>query len=231
MNWIAKARPSGAATAAVPAKPGPAPSSDPSSNIRISNSLKEFLWLLSDIPHARILDLGPIWQATVNFFVDKGFRLTSEDMLRTWKDFLTDEEEQLRNAPVGAEGEKVLQSVLAERFLQVNLQYPESGFHGVLAWDLLDYFDAAVIPRMMERIFNILHPGGAMLALFHSRPAPRFQRYRIVDSQRFEVLPAPTLAVHSHVFQNREILDLFAQFRSSKTFVGRDQVREALFLK
>ena len=29
----------------------------------------------------------------------------------------------------------------------------------------------------------------------------------------------------------REILDLFAQFRTSKTFVGRDQVREAIFLK
>jgi hypothetical protein len=33
------------------------------------------------------------------------------------------------------------------------------------------------------------------------------------------------------VFQNREILDIFSEFRTSKTFVGRDQVREALFLK
>jgi hypothetical protein len=39
------------------------------------------------------------------------------------------------------------------------------------------------------------------------------------------------LAVHSRIFQNREILDIFGKFRSSKTFVGRDQVREALFLK
>jgi len=46
-----------------------------------------------------------------------------------------------------------------------------------------------------------------------------------------ELIAAPTLAVHSHVFQNREILSLFSEFRSSKTFVGRDQVREALFLK
>ena len=83
----------------------------------------------------------------------------------------------------------------------------------------------------MERIFNILHPGGAMLALFHSRPAERFQRYRVADSQSVELLAAPTIAVHAHVFRNREILDLFGRFRSSKTFVGRDQVREALFLK
>ena len=42
---------------------------------------------------------------------------------------------------------------------------------------------------------------------------------------------APTLAVHARVFQNREILDSFGQFRTSKTFVGRDQIREGLFLK
>jgi hypothetical protein len=46
-----------------------------------------------------------------------------------------------------------------------------------------------------------------------------------------ELIASPTLAIHSHVFQNREILDLFGKFRSSKTFVGRDQVREGLFLK
>jgi hypothetical protein len=83
----------------------------------------------------------------------------------------------------------------------------------------------------MERLFQMLHPGGALLALFHSRPEERFHRYRIVDSQAVESLAAPTIAVHAHVFQNREILDLFGKFRSSKTFVGRDQVREALFLR
>jgi hypothetical protein len=83
----------------------------------------------------------------------------------------------------------------------------------------------------MARLSHVLHPGGAMLAMFHSRPAERFHRYRVVDSQTVELLAAPTIAVHSHVFQNREILGLFGEFRSSKTFVGRDQVREGLFLK
>ena len=61
--------------------------------------------------------------------------------------------------------------------------------------------------------------------------AERFHRYRIVDAQTIELIPSPTIAVHSRVFQNREILGLFEQFRSSKSFVGRDQVREALFVK
>lgn len=244
MNWMAKTRigniptrgtagtrATGAASAPAPSKPGPAHMAASPANIRVSNSLKEFLWLLSDIPHARILDLGSISQSTLNFFLEKGFRLSTEDLLRTWKEYLIGEEERLRMAPVGSEEAQVSQDMLVQKFLDVALRYPEANFHGVLAWDLLDYFDVAMLPRLMERIFNLMAPGGVMLALFHSRPAERFHRFRIVDTQKFEAVPAPTLAVHAHVFQNREILDLFGKFRSSKTFVGRDQVREALFLK
>lgn len=221
----------GAASAPGPAKPGPVSAVNSTSNTRVSNSLKEFLWLLSDIPQARILDLGPIAQATVNFFLEKGFRLSTEDLLRTWKEFLTAEEERLRTAPAGNGGEVGSQDAFVAKFLDVALGYRESNFHGVLAWDLLDYFDVGIVPKLMERVYNIMAPGGVMLALFHSKPVERFHRFRIVDTQKFEAVPAPTLAVHAHVFQNREILDLFGKFRSSKTFVGRDQIREALFLK
>lgn len=236
MNWMAKTRLGGSsasspAASRLGAKPGPTPVVDASSNIRSSNSLKEFLWLLSDIPQARILDLGPIAQSTLNFFLDKGFRLSTEDLLRTWKEFLSTEEEQMRVAPACADGDVGSQGALVDKFLEIALGYPEGNFNGVLAWDLLDYFDAAIVAKLMERLYSIMAPGGTMLALFHSKPAERFHRFRIIDTQKFEAVPAPTLAVHAHVFQNREILDLFGQFRSSKTFVGRDQVREALFLK
>lgn len=236
MNWTAKARPAtGAASAAtsraaVP-KPGPSVSPSPSGNTRISNGLKEFLWLISDVPRARVLDLGPIWQSTVSFFVEKGYRLSSDDLLRTWKEFLTAEEERLRLAPVGEEGGMASTAILADKFLENALQYPENHFHGILAWDLLDYFDPQVIAPLLARLSKILSPNGVVLALFHSRPVDRFHRYRITDAQTIELVPAATLAIHAHVFQNREILSLFSEFRSSKTFVGRDQVREGLFLK
>jgi len=42
---------------------------------------------------------------------------------------------------------------------------------------------------------------------------------------------APAPARCTRVFQNREILQLFGQFRSAKTYVGRDQIREGLFVK
>jgi hypothetical protein len=232
---MAKTRPGAAAPAIAPtSKPGPASApANTNLKVRTSNGLKEFLWLMSDVPHARVLDLGPVWQATVNFFLEKGYRISTDDLLGTWREFVSGEEERLRAAPLTSEGysARLTASALADKFLENALQYPEDSFHGVLGWDLFDYFDPAVSSRIMDRLFGILHPGGAVLALFHSRAPERFHRYRIIDTQTVELVAAPTLAVHARVFQNREILELFAKFRSSKTFVGRDQVREGLFLK
>jgi len=216
------------------AKPGLATAAAPVNQTavgRASNGLKEFLWMLSDVKRGRILDLCPASQATLNFFIEKGYRIAAEDLLRTWKNFLNGEEEIMRNVPVGEPIERVAPAELAAKFLASNLNYPPESFHGILAWDLCDYFDPQVLPSMMERIYEILHPNGAVLAMFHSRPTETFHNYRVIDGQTIEPVSAPTVTVHTRVFQNREILDLFEKFRSSKTFVGRDQVREALFLK
>ena len=233
MSWTAKPRLNPTAPTLKPtgsAKPGPK-AVEANGNVRISNGLKEFLWLIDGSSQGRILDLGAVFQTTVMFFIERGFRLSTEDMMRSWKEFLTTEEESMRNMKVGDESARVSQGMLAGKFLDSNLQYPEDNFHGVLAWDLFDYLDAELLPRVMERLYTVLRPGGAVLASFHSKAPERFNRYKIVDGQNIELIPSPSLAVHSRIFQNREILDIFGKFRSSKTFVGRDQVREALFLK
>jgi hypothetical protein len=236
MNWMAKQRGTATAPAAAQAKPGPAVATASASGNqaapgRTSNGLKEFLWLLSDVKRGRILDLCPATQSTLNFFIEKGFRISAEDMLRTWKNFLNEEEERMRGGPVGEPVERSSKAELGAKFLESTLSYPAESFHGILAWDFCDYFDREVLPLVMERIYHILHPSGVVLAMFHSRPTERFHNYRVIDGQTVEPVAAPTVAVHTRVFQNREILDLFEKFRSSKTFVGRDQVREALFLK
>ncbi len=231
MSWVAKTRMNAMPVTGARDKPGPTAAAASSANVRVSNGLKEFLWLISDSQQGRILDLGPVWQATVTFFIEKGFRVSTEDLLRAWKEFLASEEEGFRKAPVGNEAEKVSPSMFADKFLDNALLYPSEHFHGVLAWDIFDYLDAQLLPRVMDRLYAMLRPGGAVLSLFHSRTPERFNRYRIIDTQTVELLPAPTLSVHARIFQNREILDIFGKFRSSKTFVGRDQVREGLFLK
>src|ERR1700690_2839750 len=126
MNWMGKTRSSTAtATASKLGVATSASAAAASANFRVSNGLREFLAHLGDEKSPRILDLGQVSQATLTFFIEKGFKVTTEDSLRSWKEFLTAEEEGLRLAPVGNGGQKISQAFLAEKFLETGLRYPD----------------------------------------------------------------------------------------------------------
>lgn len=198
---------------------------------RQSNGLKDFLWLLSDVQKGHLLDLGPIAQATVSFFTERGFKIYAEDLLAGWKEFLAQEEKRLRASGQSREEAGFSRATLAERFLQSNLSYPPENFNAILIWDLLDYLDEELLPGVVRRLFSLLRPGGVVLGLFHSKKPEGFHRYRIAAADTIELIPAMTILPPLRQLQNRDLMNLFSQFRSSKTFVGRDQLREALFLK
>src|ERR1700758_5126793 len=71
---------------------------EPQETSRGSNGLKEFLWNLDGLGRGTLLDLGPAWQTTLSFFIERGFRVSSEDILRAWKEFLQEEDAKLREA-------------------------------------------------------------------------------------------------------------------------------------
>src|SRR5208282_5789839 len=54
---------------------------------RVSNGLKELLWNLEGLGRGTLLDLGPAWQTTLSFFIERGFRVTADDVLRSWSEF------------------------------------------------------------------------------------------------------------------------------------------------
>jgi hypothetical protein len=198
---------------------------------RFSNGLKEFLWQLHDIHRGNLLDMGAVSQGTLNFFIDRGFRVYTEDFLNSWSLFLRAEEEEVRATPAAAERADVSSSARAERFLDSNLRHAAGTFDAVLLWDLLDYLDRDVAALVAGKLSSLLREDGAILAIFHARVPEQFQRYRVLDAHHLELVAAPAPAKHQHVYQNREIQDLFEGFRSSKTFVGRDQLREGVFIK
>ena len=119
----------------------------------------------------------------------------------------------------------------AERFLETTLLHPPESFDAMLVWDLLDYLDGELVSRLVTRITSLIRDGGVVFAIFHSRKPEGFHRYRVIDAQNLELIPTPCAFSSQRVFQNREISDLFRRFRSSRTFVGRDQLREGLFVK
>src|SRR5258707_13031619 len=102
--------------APAPAVGSPRPPEAPGSS-RISNGLKELLWNLDGLGRGTLLDLGPAWQTTLSFFIERGFRVSSEDILREWKDFLSEEEVRLKRAGVVSETVDMTPTGRAPRFL------------------------------------------------------------------------------------------------------------------
>ncbi len=207
-----------------------APATQPR-NGRLSNALKDFLWHLEGRERGNLLDLGTVSQNTLNFFIERRFKVYTEDLLRSWKDFLRVEEERLRTLPPGQDPDEGQAGTLAERFLGTSLQYTDETFDAVLAWDIFDYLDSDMVARVVGKLASLLKESGIVLAIFHSRKPDAFHRYRVLDTQNLELVSAPSLFPVQRIYQNRELQNLFSAFRSSKTFVGRDQLREGLFIR
>jgi hypothetical protein len=205
---------------------------------RFSNGLKEFMWQLEDMRRGTLLDMGPPWQDTLNFFIERGFKVYTEDLLDAWAGFLRQENEQ--SPPIASGGAVTDKSThlldaspaaRAGRFLASNLHYAPDTFDAILLWDLLDYLDRETAARVVTQLSALLRSGGVILAVFHMRMPEKLQRYRVLDAANLELITAVPIVQPQHIYQNREIQDLFQVFRSSKFFVGRDQLREGVFLK
>ena len=219
-----------------PMTPLHAPANSPASNRasqagRFSNGLKEFLWQLDDIGRGNLLDLGQVSQNTLNFFIERNFKVYTEDILVAWRDFLRVEQERSLQLPAGANAADNSSSARAVRFLESNLNHSKDSFDAVLLWDVLDYLDRDTVTRLMERLSTLVREGGAILAIFHTRMPEQFCRYRVLDALNLDLVQVSTIVPPQHIYQNREIQDLFIRFRTSKTFVARDQLREIVFAK
>jgi len=204
---------------------------EPQETTRLSNGLKEFLWNLDGLGRGTLLDLGPAWQTTLTFFIERGFRVTSDDILRDWALFLAEDEAKAKENPTAEAYAERTPEVRAKRFLAENLQYPYSSFDALLLWDVLDYFEPSLAKLMIAHLTELLRPGAVLFAMFHSKKPEGFQRYRVADTSTLQVLSAKPIFPAQKVYQNREIQELFGRFRTMKSFIGRDQLRETLFIK
>jgi len=214
------------AAGTLPATSGAAPSVG-----RQSNGLKEFLWQLDGIGRGHLLDLGQARQTTITLFIDRGFKVYTEDLLATLQYFLVEEEQRMKKLPPGTDRAEFTPGGLAKRFLESTMLYPDGTFDAVLLWDILDYLDTDLMNKLAARITSLVRDGGVVFAIFHARKPTVFHRYRVLDAQHLELIPASCPFQPQRVFQNREISNLFSRYRSSKMFVGRDQLREGLFVK
>jgi hypothetical protein len=189
------------------------------------------MWNLDGVGKGSILDLGPAWQTTLSFFIERGFLVSSNDLLSAWNGFLEEEGVPFGEDPgVPTSGDAAVRGRIA-RFLEVNLQYKRGSLDAVLLWDLLEFLEPELANETVGLVTELLRPGGLVFAMFHSKKPEGFRRYRVVDSSTLEMISASVIRPFQKVYQSNEIQELFRSYRTMKSFVGRDQLREALFVK
>lgn len=188
---------------------------------RRSTGFAEFTRSLKNYDHLSVLDLGPTSSANIAFLTEFGGRVHNEDILRASQD---------KSYAVPQEGAG---SLNMEKFLAENLAYPERHLDAILCWDVPDFLPEPLVKPMVERIHQIMKPGGILLAFFHTKdagPDSPYCRYHIVTSEMLDLEPKPDFRVQ-RVFNNRHIENLFKGFSSLKFFLARDNIREVLVVR
>ena len=207
--------------AAAPAPRAPEPPSK-ERIARRSSGLGEFSARIAGEQGLRILDLGPTSPTNIALVTGLGHKIYNEDLLlaSTDRSFFKK----------GDDGKDVLD---VDRFFAENLNFKDTQFDAILAWDVADYLPEPLVKPMVERIAKVLRPRGALLGFFHTRdagPDAPYYRYHIVGKDALELQRGPQFRLQ-RVFNNRHIENLFTGFDSLKFFLARDNVREVLAVR
>ncbi len=167
----------------------------------------------------RVLDLGPTSAGNINFITNMGHSIYmanfAEDAARP--EFRTTDED----------GQVVYN---AERFLREHLDFAGRQFDVVALWDTADYLPAELLQPIVDRLYEVIAPGGQLLAFFHSKATgdeTAFTRYHLSDTDQVQMQRMggrPLL----HTYTNRQVETMFHRFSGYKFFLAKDALREVL---
>ena len=191
--------------------------------LRQSKGLREFCGTIRSPEGLQILDLGAASQANINFVTGLGHRICTEDLYNSLQSASS---RSPRVPEPGAEPEE-------DRFFRENLRYAPGQFDGILCWDLLDLLPDAVVKPLVERLYQLLKPGGSLLTFFNTgQPGqllPIFQ-YRIYSHEVLQVKERSQGKL-CRSFNNRGIESLFRNFASLKFYLTKSNLREVVIVR
>jgi len=172
----------------------------------------------------RVLDIGPTSSTNINFITALGHsiylaNLAEDAAKREW--LIAQEDGSFRFD--------------VERFLAAHLNFSGRGFDIVLLWDTADYLPEELLGPALERIHEVMEPGGQMLAMFHSPASPSalvapntgFSRYHLTDTNKVDVQRAGEYPL-LNAYSNRQIEKLLGSFKGFHFYLGKDNVREVV---
>ncbi len=173
----------------------------------------------------RVLDIGPTSSTNINFITALGHSIYLANLVEdaAKREWTVPQED-------GSPGRFDV-----ERFLSTHLGFSGRGFDLVLFWDTADYLPEELLSPVLERIHEVMAPGGQLLAMFHtqsglSTPAAtkaEFSRYHLTDSSKVDVQRVGEYPL-VNTYTNRQVETLLKSFKSFHFFLGKDNVREVI---
>ncbi len=187
---------------------------------RHSSGWAQLLGHLRTRESLRILDIGPTSSHNINYITDLGHSIYMAN--------LAEEAAKPEWILAGEAGAPPDYDV--EGFIKTNLSFSGRTFDVIILWDATDYLPEPLIPAVMERLYEVLQPGGQLLAFFHSKdsgPEAAFRRYHLTDKDVVEMQLMGSYPL-LHTFNNRQIEKLLGSFSGTKFFLAKDSFREVV---
>lgn len=186
---------------------------------RHSSGWKELLKHLRGQESLRILDIGPTSSGNINYITSLGHSIYMAN--------LVEESAKPEWLTPSADGEPPAFDV--DRFLAANLEFSGRIFDVVILWDTADYLPESLVAPVLNRIHQVMQPGGLMLAFFHAATGPEtiFSRYHLTDTDHVEMQRAGNYPM-LHIYSNRKIEAMLAAFSGYKSFLAKDSLREII---
>jgi 2-polyprenyl-3-methyl-5-hydroxy-6-metoxy-1,4-benzoquinol methylase len=172
----------------------------------------------------RVLDIGPTSPQNINFLTGLGQSVYMADIVH---EALSG---QWELPPAEAGGEPGFD---VERFFEQNLNFQGREFDVVLLWATLDYLPEGLVGPLVERLHRAVHPGGRILAIFHSKlngPFTAYCRYHLTDTSEIEMQESEPFPVQ-RVYTNRNIEKLFSTFGNYRFFLAKDNLYEVIITR
>lgn len=184
---------------------------------RQSRGLEQFFFNIRDVVGLSVLDCAGANQDNIDFLINLGHKVYSQDLVRNLDEAFQDIGEQTNPSRI-------------EYFLKQNFDYPPEALNGVLLWDALQFMSPPLLNATVERLYEVMAPQSYLLAFFTATEKATevpSHSFRIADNKTI-VLTERGVRPAGQVFNNRNLEKLFSKFESVKFFLTRESLREVI---
>ena len=183
---------------------------EPSLAAFTSRMLKMYFENLDRTTTARVLDVGPVCEENIICFANRVKRFQVCDLFMRLN----------RNRQKGLSPEKIREY----------LDYTPGSFDGINLWDLIDHLKNDQIGRLVNQCQILLKPGGMMIVTSFEKQwaPPETYSFVIEDDYRITFRLQDHLDLPRRYHSNRIMTTILSEFRSIKSFIYRNGVREFL---